>query len=538
MTTLKDDKEFRSLDDTRWEDLCYLLFKEEYVGLQRNNGSGGDDGIDAYVGDFANPSIVFQFKFFPSGLGKKQVRQIKRSLETVLEKRPGLKRWILASSADPTPEARLALDSLFAEHPDVETEFYGEGEMRHKLIRHPTVRRAFYDDGMETLKGVLSLEGMDPLKRASEGVRIYNEAVVDERFIATVTTDGKTTVTAYSLHPDFVDSPPKFTMRLKSKRGVEAYSGLMRLGTPVELSAEDVELDVSDLPGAGADEGELQWLKIIPQIEPRPSQLRFYASEELGKCQALFVELRTTSEGSERIVRSNADQKNVPVLFEMIIPLAAQEGGATEAGTINITPRLIGNRVSVALKGARFLAQLSQTKRLGFSAPDGDVSDATFVTLGGIDEDGAWAHQLRYIEAVERVCRFFGIDPTIDDTLNDEEFFHSVVRTAERIRTLGSELDGTTTFNLNEPDPDFIRSAEGKDAISLVADMDWSGSMFGTDVEAKIRIVANGVPTVENVGGDMWTLAVKGSYRCFIGKNEGDLKAAGASPIPQDLSRG
>lgn len=535
MTTLKDDREFRSLDNARWEDLCYLLFREEYVGLLRVNGSGGDDGIDAYVGDFASPSIVFQFKFFPSGLGKKQVRQVKESLETVLEKRPGLDRWILASSADPTRDAQLALDDLFAEHPDVKIDFLGEGEMKHKLIRHPAVRRAYYDDGMETLKGILSLEGMDPLKRASEGVRIYNDAVVDERFVATVTTDGKTTITDYSLHPDFVDSPPKFTMRLKSRTGVEAYSRLVRLGTSVELSAEDVELDVSDLPGAGTDEGELQWLKIIPRTDPRPSQLRFYSSEELGKSQTLFVELRTTSGGSERVIRSNANQKNAPVQFEMNIPLATREDGATGAETINITPQLIGNRVSVALKGARFLAQLSQTKRLGISGPDGDVVDATFVTLAGIDEGGAWTHQLRYIEAVERVCRFFGIDPTIDDTLNDEEFFLSVMRTAERMRTSGIELDGTTAFSLSEPDPDFMRSARDRDAISLVADMDWLGSMFGTEVSARIRVVASGIPSLESVGENSWTLTVKGSYQCFIAKSEDDLGAANApsiSPVP------
>lgn len=537
MTTLKDDKEFRSLDDTRWEDLCYLLFKEEYAGLHRINGSGGDDGIDAYVGDFANPSIVFQFKFFPSGLGKKQVRQIKRSLETVLEKRPGLDKWILASSADPTPGARLALDGLFAEHPDVEIEFLGEGEMRHKLIRHPTVRRTFYDDGMETLKGVFSLEGMNPLKRASEGVRIYNESVVDERFVATVTTDGNTTVTSYSLHPDFADSPPKFNMRFKSKRGLEAYCSLVRLGTPVELSAEDVELD-GDLPGTEVNEGKLPWLKLIPRIDPRPSQLRFYSSEEPGKGQALFVQFRTISEGSERVVRSNADQKYSPVQFEMDIPLAPQGDGGIKAGTIKIMPRLIGNKVSVAIKGARFLAQLSQTKQLGISGPDGDVADATFITLDGIDEDGIWAHQLEYIEAIEAVCRFFAVDPEIDDTLNDEEFFLSVMRTAERVRTLGSELDGTTTFNLNELNPVFIRYAQEKAAISLVADMDWSGSMFGTDVEARIRIVASGIPTVENVGGNKWAVAIKGSYRCFIGKSEDDLKAEGAPPIPPDLTRG
>lgn len=532
MTALKDDKEFRSLDNARWEDLCYLLFREEFVGLRRVNGSGGDDGIDAYVGDFANPSIVFQFKFFPSGLGKKQVRQVKGSLETVLEKRPGLDRWILASSADPTPDAQLALDDLFAEHPDVKIDFLGEGEMKHKLIRHPAVRRTFYDDGMETLKGILALHSLDPLKRASEGVKVYNESVVDERFIATVTTDGQLTTTSYSLHPDFADASLTFSLRLKSRKGAEEYSKLMRFGVPIELSGEDVALDISNLPGAEVNEGKLQWLQIIPQIDPRPSQFRFYASDELGKSQTLFVELRTASEGSERIVRSNAGQKNTPVKFEMNIYVATQEDGATGMDTINITPQLIGNRVSIALKGARFLAQLSQTKRLGISGPDGDVADATFITLGGIDEGGSWTHRLRYIEAVDTVCRFFGIDPTIDSALNDEEFLLSVMRTAERIRTSGIELDGTTTFSLSEPNPDFIRSARDKDTICLVADMDWSGSMFGTEVSARIRVVASGIPSLESVGENSWTLTVKGSYQCFIAKSEDGLEAANAPSIP------
>ncbi|TXF35897.1 restriction endonuclease [Collinsella sp. BA40] len=532
MTALKDDKYFRSLDNTRWEELCYLLFKEEYVGLHRVNGSGGDEGIDAYVGTFDDPRIVFQFKFFPGGFGKGQIGQIGNSLSTALEKRPGLSKWILVSSAEPTPEAQRALDVLIAGHPEINIEVFSEGDVKSKLIKHPSVRRMYYDDGTETLSKVLALSSMDPLNRASEGVRIYNESIVDERFIATVTTDGKSTATAYSLHPDYIDSPPTFTVRLKTKKGAEAYSKLMRLGTPIELSGDDVDIDDSDLPCPGVSKGELQSLKIVPFVKPCLSQIRFYAFDEQGGSQTLFIELQTVSEGTERIVRSNSKQKNAPVVFKISTSLATHEDSITEAGTVNITPRFIGNRVSVALKGARFLSFLSQTRKLGVSDVDGDVGDSSTIFLADLNDKGIWGHQLAYIEAISRVCRFFDVDPTIDDTLKDEKFFVSVMRLDGKMRTAGTEIDGTATFRLSETNPDFINFLNSHETVIIVADFDWSGSLFGINVSARIRFVAKGAASVENDDDSGRTLIVKGSYQTFIGKDEDSLRAEGAPPAP------
>lgn len=532
MTSFKDDKFFRSLDKDRWEDLCYLLFKQEFAGLHRVDGSGGDDGIDAYIGTFDNPSIVFQFKFFSGGFGRSQITQIKCSLEKVLKTRPRLRRWILACSAEPTPQARRALDNLIAEHPEVDIEIYTEGDMKSKLLKHPAVRNRFYDDGMDTLKSVLALGNMDPVKRAVEGVKIYNDSIVDERFTATVVTNGQFTRTYYSLRPDYQDAPPTFTVHIKSKRGLEAYHNLIRFGTPAALSSEDVELDGSGLPGPEMDKDNFQLLKMIPRIDPRPSQLRFYVPNEQGGNQILFVELRTTSGGTERIVRSNSSQKDAPVFFEFILPVSMRRDEVSEKWAINITPHLIGNRVSVAIKGARFLGQLSQTKRLGLSSADGDAEHASFATLDGIDEGGVWTHLQSFIEAIDRACRFFGIDPTIDDTLNDSEFFRSIMKFDERVRTAGTELDGETAFSLCTPNPDYLSTVDSRDAASFVADMDWFGLIFGCKVSAKIRVVASGIPSVELVDDGRWVLTIKGKYRCFIGKSVAEIEESGAPHIP------
>lgn len=538
MTSFKDDKCFRSLDNDRWEDLCYFLFKQEFVGLHRVDGSGGDEGIDAYVGTFDSPRIVFQFKFFPGGFGKGQITQIKRSLGKVLETRPGLRRWILICSAEPTPQACRALDGLIAEHPEVDIEVLTEGDVKSKLLRHPTVRRRYYDEVADVLKSVLALSDLDPVKRAIEGVKTYSESIVDERFVATVVTDGKSTMTTYSLHPGFLDTPPTFTLRIKSKRGADALSRLVRFGTPIHLLSEDVELDDSDLPGLGVNDGEFQSLKITPHIDPRLSQLRFYAPDEKGGSQTIFMELCTTSEGTERIIRSNSGQKNAPVIFELVLIKTANDAVVPERSTIKLTPHLVGNRVSIALKGAHFLAQLSKARRLGFSSADGDVGDASFISLDSLDDGGVWAQQLAYIEAIDRICRFFGIDPIIDDTLNDEEFFRFVMRFDARARTVGNELEGTTTFEFCEPTPDLIGYTKKRETINLVSDMDWSGSIFGCEVSARIRVVATGVPSVEAVGDDRWILTVKGSYQCYIGKDGVIIGKNGAPPVPPALTQG
>lgn len=517
MTSIKDDNNFRSLDDARWEELCYLLFKEEYVGLHRVDGSGGDEGIDAYVDTFDNPRIVFQFKFFPNGFGPQQVRQIKGSLEKALEKRSGF-RWILACSAEPTPAARRALDKLIENHQDVEIEILGEGDMKSKLLKHPAVCRCFYDDGMETLKGVLSLGDMDPLKRAREGVRIYNDSIIDERFQATVTTDGKSTVIAYSPHPDFADVPPTFSIQLKSKSAAEAYKQLITQGIPLELSGEDVTVGDSELPGVPMNDWSLQSLKIIPHCEPRPTQLRFYSSKEANNHQTLFIELRTEREGTECIVRSNSQQKNAPVAFQLATPASFSLEDATVKPTINIAPQFIGNQVATALKGARFLGQLSKTGKIGISYVDDDFAEASFLTLEDLTGCEIWAHQLAYIEAIGRVCRFFEINPVIDDSLYDEDFLDTIRYLDEKIANQGKNIEGTVTFTFEAINQEFVCSIQGKEKASVVANLDWRGRVFGNAIAARIRVTACGSHSINPTDNGKWLFSLCGSYCCFIEK--------------------
>ncbi len=278
------------------------------------------------------------------------------------------------------------------------------------------------------------------------------------------------------------------------------------------------------------NEGEPQSLKIVPHVDTCPSQMRIYSSEERDGGQILFVELRTVSEGSECIVRSNSDQQDSPIIFEIVTPLTPQGNGISGIATLKIAPRFIGSRVSIALKGARFLACLTKTKRLGLSRVDEDVNDASFVTLDGLEDTDIWTRQLEYLEAITRVCRFFDIDPEINDALNDEKFFHSIMRLDERIRNSGTEMDGTTTFELSQLASDFTSSIDARKTSHFVADMDWMGSIFGNDVAARIRVIANGIPSVEATENDKWILRIKGTYECFIVKYKEEMKEGMVPP--------
>lgn len=102
MAELKDDFDFNTLDPDRWENLCFALIHAKNPLVRTVNGHGGDEGIDAYVGPFETPAVIYQFKFFKSSLGTLQVKQVRDSLDAALAKRRDFK-WILMCSKDPTP---------------------------------------------------------------------------------------------------------------------------------------------------------------------------------------------------------------------------------------------------------------------------------------------------------------------------------------------------------------------------------------------------------------------------------------------------
>ena len=67
-------------------------------------GSGGDEGIDSFIGDLNGTNLhVFQYKFFTYTLTPTQKRQITDSLKQLLKKHPNTSLWTLVIPKNLTP---------------------------------------------------------------------------------------------------------------------------------------------------------------------------------------------------------------------------------------------------------------------------------------------------------------------------------------------------------------------------------------------------------------------------------------------------
>jgi hypothetical protein len=59
----------------KFEDLCRLLSLEN-IEFRALEGSGGDGGIDGYMGFIRSPNDIHQFKYFPGKFGGSRMRLI------------------------------------------------------------------------------------------------------------------------------------------------------------------------------------------------------------------------------------------------------------------------------------------------------------------------------------------------------------------------------------------------------------------------------------------------------------------------------
>jgi hypothetical protein len=88
--------DFSNLGNSKFQRLCNDLVIAEYPEAKCIEGSGGDMGIDCYIGDLKGSSlIVFQHKFLPRTLEPSGKKQIKQSLVTALEAFGNIKKWVL-----------------------------------------------------------------------------------------------------------------------------------------------------------------------------------------------------------------------------------------------------------------------------------------------------------------------------------------------------------------------------------------------------------------------------------------------------------
>lgn len=498
MTGLKDDFDFNTLDPDRWENLCFALAHAKNPLVRTVNGHGGDEGIDAYVGPFKAPAVIYQFKFFKGSLGKSQVRQVKDSLDVALVKRRGFK-WILMCSKDPTPEAMRALDALKDEYSDMDIEYHFAAEIAAMLIDCPKVRKEFYPNVQDQLEAISLQAGNKPIDMIRNGAKRLNDVVCDDRLQATVITNGNTTTMVYTAKPGITEEIPLFSVKVKSETGFAAFKALQREGKPFTLSPDDIEFEpLISLPD---EEGECVSVSAFSTPDENPSTLLLYAGDASTNAPSLYVTLKTIRLGTELGVRSNTGQDGCPIEIELEYPVAVESGNAMGSTyRINLTPKYEGRTVKTALKGARFLAALAKSKRIGLCSPYGDPEDTSYCTLAGLDVGDTWERQVVFFEALLRVCQFFGIDPVLDSSYQAEDLFNGLAYFTKKLDMKDCSWPGTLSFTLTDCKKNTLHSPD-EDCTFIIDETPFI-DICGIHCEAQVRYVSKGkLKSREKAGG-------------------------------------
>src|SRR5579859_6101694 len=91
----------KELDSKSFERLCFHLLKERHPGanIRAVEGASGDQGVDAFRGDLADGTTIWQSKSFPAGIKKGQKEQIRQSLRAAVKNFPQC-TWILCINVD------------------------------------------------------------------------------------------------------------------------------------------------------------------------------------------------------------------------------------------------------------------------------------------------------------------------------------------------------------------------------------------------------------------------------------------------------
>lgn len=518
MRELKDEYNFNSLDPDKWEELCFALIHAKGYPVKTVNGRGGDEGIDAFIGTYENPSVVFQFKFFRDGWGSKQAKQIEKSFNDALEKRSGF-RWVLMCSADPTPAAVKAFEALRAKHPDVEIEYATGSEVKALLIEMPEVRKRYFPDTQDQLEALSLIDGNRPIEMIQNGVRRLNNLVLDNRLSVRVIADGDDLTTIYEVRPDVSEEVPLLKLESKTQKGRDALEAFYHDGTPFTLSSSDVVL--KPLINFPDDPGECESIACHSITDQPPTPLLLFSGDaEEQPSSSLYINLKTVRRGAEVGVRSNEGQDGCPIIMEFEYPIDLDSATDRPAIQVGIRPHYEGCTVKSSLKGACFLAELSATKKLGMCDPNGDADDATYCTFEDLDDQEAWEDQAAFFEALYRVCQFFKINPIVDESYATSVFADSLRRFVRKLDLLGKELKGSLSFMLIKVDDEQLAESVNQGVSSFVVDESIWIDLFGDRYTAAVRTVSQGVASCTKVDGGI-VCEIRGTHTVYMSPSSG-----------------
>lgn len=122
--------------------LCRQVLLLKFPKLVSIDGKGGDEGLDAYIGQINGKLHAFQFKYFLDNLGSSQKSQIEKSLQTVAIKHNPV-RWTLMTPIDLNPNGIKWFEKIKEKYNNIKIDFIGKSQLQKILMENPIVSRTF-----------------------------------------------------------------------------------------------------------------------------------------------------------------------------------------------------------------------------------------------------------------------------------------------------------------------------------------------------------------------------------------------------------
>ena len=170
-------RDIRGPEDSKqgnFSSMCSRLIMRIAPAARPVDGSGGDDGVDTYIGTFNGLCQVFQHKYFIERIGGAQRGQIRRSLVTATENHT-VTDWTLLLPVDLSPAEIRWFDALRPQFPATNLDWWGKTKLQQLLDDHPDIARHF-----EPEPSIIAIFAHSPSTRADSSVADLRRAIASE----------------------------------------------------------------------------------------------------------------------------------------------------------------------------------------------------------------------------------------------------------------------------------------------------------------------------------------------------------------------
>ena len=480
----------KELDSDTFEKFCLHLLRKRHPGadIEHVDGSGGDDGVDLFLGQLDCGPVVWQCKSFPSGVGKSQKAKIKSSLNRAVQK-VSPKRWVLCLSVDMDIKTHRWFQHLAQSNVGrVDVGLMQASHIVHELIHRRTIREIFFPDAIiDTIQlrevlaktGELTLDELGAL--TTENVHTYIDRLRerDARFDYRITFQGDRTPEQIDIAENrgslvsifdgskTIDVLPRDVTALRvdpprgklafSKDGAKKFDEFRRTGRSQEFGAEDVLRFSADLPFMPQGDSGIEFLS----VRSNPSaKLPLRVSFGLGDSAVVYdlIDFRVTRAGTEEAELNS--EGDLPFSLKLVV----RPGGQ---GSIDLKEECRGADVHSVQKFLRAARQLTDGGQLQLYSLRESRNAFTATCDGSLPED--WGEFLEPLVAdAVLISERYGVKLTFPDCVGPDD-----ARALKLLKALltGFPLDkGDFTVHLvkrKEGDPAFDEILAEEAAVVL-----------------------------------------------------------------------